>query len=116
MQHRPVEGLLAHANYLIRALVYQTGTILFFGLFKLIYRPLRSTWVARTVEAVGQNTLGIYAMNGLLIFTVPGILGIDCRFGLPLGIYALVLTAVLYGITLILKRIPLTRIYLLGEK
>lgn len=116
MQHRPVGDLLAHDNYLVRALVYQTGTILSFGLFKLIYKPLTGTWIARTVESLGQNTLGIYAMNGLLIFTVPGVLGIDYRFGLPLGIYALVLTAVLYGITLILKRNPITRIYLLGEK
>ena len=116
LQHRPVEALLAHDNYLVRALVYQTGTILSFGLFKLIYKPLTGTWTARAVEAVGQNTLGIYAMNGLLIFTVPGVLCIDYRFGLPLGIYALVLTAVLYGITLILKRISFTRIYLLGEK
>ena len=116
LQHRPVGDLLAHDNYLVRALVYQTGTILFFGLFKLVYKPLSGTRAARAVEAVGQNTLGIHAMNGLLIFTIPGVLGIDYRFGLPLGIYALVLTAVLYGITLILKRIPLTRIYLLGEK
>lgn len=115
-QHRPVVDLLAHDNYLIRALVYQTGTILSFGLFKLIYKSLSGTWIAHAVEAVGQNTLGIYAMNGLLIFTVPGVLGIDYRFGLPLGIYALIITAVLYGITLILKRISITRIYLLGEK
>lgn len=116
LQHRPVGDLLAHDNYLVRAFVYQTGTILSFGLFKLLYKPLAGTRVARAIEAVGQNTLGIYAMNGLLIFTVPSVLGIDYRFGLPLGIYALVLTAVLYSITLILKRIPLTRIYLLGEK
>ena len=116
LQHRPVGDLLVHDNYLVRALVYQTGTILSFGLFKLLYKPLAGTRIARAVETVGQNTLGIYAMNGLLIFTVPGVLGIDYRFGLPLGIYALALTAVLYGITLILKRIPLTRIYLLGEQ
>ena len=116
LQRRPVGDLLAHDNYLVRALVYQTGTILSFGLFKLIYWFLAGTKIAHAVEAVGQNTLGIYAMNGLLIFTVPGVLGIDYRFGLPLGIYALVLTAILYGITLILKRFPLTRIYLLGEK
>ena len=116
LQRRPVGDLLAHDNYLVRALVYQTGTILSFGLFKLIYKFLAGTGIAHAVEAVGQNTLGIYAMNGLLIFTIPGVLGIDYRFGLPLGIYALVLTAILYGITLILKRFPLTRIYLLGEK
>ncbi len=116
LQRRPVGDLLAHDNYLVRALVYQTGTILSFGLFKLIYKPLTGTWIARAVEAVGQNTLGIYAMNGLLIFTLPGVLGIDYRFGLPLGIYALVLTIVLYGITLILKKFPISRIYLLGEK
>ena len=112
---QPVQYLLSHENYLMRALAYQTGTIVAFFLLTIIYNLLKDGPVAKGIAFAGQNTLGIYAINGLFIFTVPAIIGIDYRFGLPLWLYAAILTAVLLGIVVLMKKIPFVRKYYLGE-
>ena len=93
-----------------------TVVILAFCVLKTAYSLIQSGHIAKAISFTGQNTLGIYAINGLFIFTVPAIIGIDYRFGLPLWIYALVMTAFLLGVTCLMRRIPIVRHLFLGEK
>ena len=116
LKGQPIGYLLSHQNYLARALAYQSGTILAFCVLKAAYSLIQSGHIAKAISFTGQNTLGIYAINGLFIFTVPAIIGIDYRFGLPLWIYALVMTAFLLGVTCLMRRIPIVRHLFLGEK
>lgn len=112
----PVVYLLANDNYIIRALVYQSATIIFFSLFKWIFSLIKDFKISKFIEVIGQSTMGIYAMNGIVIFTIPVVIGLDYRFNLPLWIYAALVTIVLFFITQLLRRVSVSRKYLLGEK
>lgn len=116
LKGQPVGYLLSHQNYIARAFAYQSGTILAFCLLQAVYSLIKSSHLAKAICFTGQNTLGIYAINGLFIFTVPAIIGVDYRFGLPLWLYAFIMTAFLLGVTCLMRRIPFVKHLFLGER
>lgn len=111
-----VEYLLANENYIVRALAYQSATIISFSLFKWFFSFIKDYKITGIIEAIGQSTMGIYAMNGIVIFTIPVMIGVDYRFNLPLWLYAAVVTIVLFFFTQLMRRVPLSKRFLLGEK
>lgn len=106
--------LLSPDNYIVRALVYQTGAFVFFYVFKFLYSIIKSTSVANMVIVLGQNTFGIYVMNGLLISLMWRFLPEDLLSFLPNWALAILITVLLYVLTIFIKKRTTLSGYLLG--
>ncbi len=113
LQNYQLDYILSKDNYLMRAIIYQSGAIVFFVVLMLIYNIFKKTYFLRVFVLLGQNTLGIYVMNEILIRLLNKHLELNGY--VPLLLLSLVLTFTLLGITLMLKRNKLTAKYLLGE-
>lgn len=110
----PLNYILSKQNYILRAVLYQTGAVTVFALLSVLYLRIKSSFVAKSFIVLGQNTLGIYVMNEILIKLFKQ----HCAFigSIPLWILSVLFTFVLLLLTLRLKQNKYTANYLLGEK
>ena len=106
--------ILSKQNYMLRAVLYQTGAVTVFALLSILYSHIKSSFVASSFIVLGQNTLGIYVMNEILIKLFKQ----HCAFieSMPLWILSVLFTFALLLLTLLLKQNKYTAKYLLGEK
>lgn len=107
-----LDYVLSSENYLIRAVIYLSGSILVFALLQFLFLPLWKADLTRPMVIIGQNTMGIYVMNGLIIGALSKYIKIWC---IPLWMASLIITVFLYGATVAFKKSRSCSKLLLGE-
>lgn len=112
----PLEYIRSHENYILRAIIYQTGAISWFVVMCWTYKLIRKTYIASFVTRLGRDTLGVYAMNSKGIMLLKWIVPISILTMTPSWLTAMILTSMLFAFTLTLKSNKFTAKYLLGEK
>ena len=112
----PIEYIRSHENYVLRALIYQTGAITWFVLFTMLYKVIaKYPHGGDVVSSLGRNTMGIYVMHGKILLLMIMLMPYNVLAHVPSCITAIVLTIVTYLLTLLLKKSPCASKYLLGE-
>lgn len=113
LDYFPLNYILSKQNYVLRAVLYQTGAVMVFALLTTLYTVVKETHIASVFILLGQNTLGIYVMNEIMIKLFKQ----HCSFvgTVPLWLLSFLFTFALLLITLLLKRNKYTAKYLLGE-
>ena len=114
--NHPLEYIRSSENYLLRAVVYQTGTITWFAVFRMLYHLIATSRIASYIVIIGRNTLGIYVTNSKWLMIVTLIVAPAILLEIPQWLTALITTMLLLGFTLFLKRNKFLAEYLLGER
>ena len=114
--NHPLEYICSAENYLPRAVIYQTGAILWFVVIKMLYRSVNAMGIASLISEIGRNTLGIYVINSKTLMLHMLILSPAMLVVIPQWFIALIATFLLFGLTLIMKKNKYTAEFLLGEK
>lgn len=113
LDYFPLNYILSKQNYVLRAVLYQTGAVMVFALLTTLYSVIKNTYIASFFILLGQNTLGIYVMNEIMIKLFKQhcpVIGT-----VSLWLLSFLFTFTLLLITLLLKRNKYTAKYLLGE-
>jgi fucose 4-O-acetylase-like acetyltransferase len=112
LQNHPFWYIRSHDNYLLRAVINITGTIVFYIIFYNLYY-VNKNYIGKTFVFLGRNTMGIYLMNSLLIYILSKVVRDEIVLKVPLWLYSAFITLTLYFITLCVKKTIFKR-YLLG--
>lgn len=114
--NHPIGYIKTHENYLPRAVIYQTGAITWFLLFTMLYQVVeKCPHSGDVVSSLGRNTMGIYVIHGKILLLMILLMPYNVLTRVPSCITAIVLMAVSYYATLLVKKSPRAAKYLLGE-
>jgi len=113
--NHPIEYIRTHENYLLRAVIYQTGAVTWFAVFSLIYRGIEKLVCVRFITKLGESTMGVYVMHGKILLLAILLLPSNIVGTVPHCITAAIITWLSYVATLLVKKSPYTAKYLLGE-
>lgn len=107
--------LFSNETYLVRGAILVIASMVFFVTLKIIYKYIKSTKITQVLVALGENTLGIYMLNGLMVYGLDGLIP-QQESQISLFLFSIIITLICYGITLLIKRNRTLKQYLLGEK
>ena len=89
--------------------------MVFFVTLKIIYNYIKKAKITRVLISLGENTLGVYMLNGLIIYELEDLI-LKQKSQITLFLLSVIITLICYGVTLLIKRNRTLRQYLLGEK
>jgi fucose 4-O-acetylase-like acetyltransferase len=105
-------GYKFYSSMVIFASRWITGIVaipVFLYLFKLIGDK------AIVLQRIGQATIGVYIMHFFFLKLMPHML-LYCTMYVAVPVFLIATTAICYYITILIRKIPITRLLLLGEK
>ena len=110
--NHPIEYIRSHENYLLRAVIYQTGSVAWYAVLSLLYLSMkRLVPVVRYISSLGCSTMGIYVIHEMAILILPS----NLFEAAPYYINAVILTVLSYLATSLVKKSSTAAKYLLGE-
>ena len=110
--NHPIEYVRSHENYLLRAVIYQTGAVAWFAVFSALYRGVEKVSKGGGfITSLGCCTMGVYVIHEMIILLLPS----NMLGDIPYCIVAAILTALSYVATLLVKKSSAAAKYLLGE-
>lgn len=107
--------LFSNETYLVRGVILVIASMVFFVTLNIIYKYIKKVKIARILVILGENTLGVYMLNGLILYALDGLIPKQ-KSEIILFLLSVVITLICYGITLLIKRNRTLKQYLLGEK
>lgn len=107
--------LFSNETYLVRGAILVIASMVFFMTLKIIYKYIKKAKITRALVVLGENTLGVYMLNGLILYGVNGLIPKQ-KSEIILFLLSVVITLICYGITILIKCNRTLKQYLLGEK
>lgn len=108
----PIEYIRSHENYLLRAVIYQTGSVAWYAVLSLLYLGMKKLPKgACFISSLGCSTMGIYVIHEMVILILPS----NLFEAAPYYINAVILTVFSYLATSLVKKSSTAAKYLLGE-
>lgn len=116
VSNHPIEYIRSHENYLLRAVIHQTGAVAWFAVFSLLYFGIEKlARGGKFIAKLGCNTMGVYVIHGKILLLTILLLPSNIFGTVPYCITAAILTWLSYMVTTLVKKSPPVAKYILGE-
>lgn len=109
--------LFSSNTYILRGIILIVASITMYFILKLAYQKYKHSTIFHILTKLGNNTLGIYMTNSILLYSIKDIFTIPyiCN-NILLFIASIPITGICYTITRLIKKNIKLQLYLLGEK